>query len=200
MAAENAGIKSPHAMSGKDVLDFYGVTVEQGLTEARVLEQREKHGYNKLDEQEGKSLLTLILEQFEDLLVRILLLSAVVSFALAFFDEKSKEEGWTAYVEPFVILLILIANAFVGVWQESNAEKALDALKKLQPDSASVLRGGVWQTIAAEELVPGDLVEVKVGDKVPADIRLVKLRRQPFGSSSLNSPGSLRAWARRSKW
>mmetsp|Transcript_48273 Transcript_48273/g.154135 ORF Transcript_48273/g.154135 Transcript_48273/m.154135 type:complete len:1038 (-) Transcript_48273:267-3380(-) len=172
----NGVIQAPHAMTCESVLEFYGVKADQGLSEARVLEQRQKFGPNELDEQEKKSLWALIVAQFEDLLVRILLASALVSFVLAYADEKSQEEGWTAYVEPLVILLILVANAFVGVWQESNAEKALDALKKLQPDNAMVLRGGAWHTIEAADLVPGDVVEVKVGDKVPADLRVIHLK------------------------
>mmetsp|Transcript_106773 Transcript_106773/g.284090 ORF Transcript_106773/g.284090 Transcript_106773/m.284090 type:complete len:1040 (-) Transcript_106773:124-3243(-) len=169
-------IEAPHAMTCEDAMKFFGVNLTEGLSEARVVEQREKYGRNELEEQEKKSLWELIIAQFEDLLVRILLLSALVSFFLAYFDDKSQEEGLTAYVEPLVILAILVANAFVGVWQESNAEKALDALKKLQPDHATVLRGGHWQTVEAADLVPGDLAEVKVGDKVPADMRLVKLK------------------------
>jgi len=173
---ENAQIKAPHSLNCDEALAFYGVSLERGLTEEKVESQRSVFGRNELDEQEKKSIWKLIAEQFEDLLVRILLLSAVVSFFLAYIDEKSQEEGWTAYVEPLVILLILIANAFVGVWQESNAEKALDALKKLQPDHATVLRAGKWQNIDAVDLVPGDVVEVKVGDKIPADMRMIKLK------------------------
>lgn len=66
-------------------------------------------------------MLELIIEQFEDTLVRILLASAMISFLLAFFDEKSKEEGLKAYVEPFVILTILILNAVIAIWQEQGA-------------------------------------------------------------------------------
>mmetsp|Transcript_141506 Transcript_141506/g.439881 ORF Transcript_141506/g.439881 Transcript_141506/m.439881 type:complete len:1041 (-) Transcript_141506:241-3363(-) len=169
-------IEAPHAMTVEAVMDFFKVNLSEGLSEERVNQQRLKYGRNELDEQEKKSLWELIVAQFEDLLVRILLLSALVSFFLAFFDEKSAEEGLAAYVEPLVILAILVANAFVGVWQESNAEKALDALKKLQPDNATVLRNGHWGVIEAAEVVPGDIVEVKVGDKVPADLRLMKLK------------------------
>ena len=72
----------------------------------------------------------------------MLLLSAGVSFLLAYFDENSAHEGLRAYVEPFVILLILFLNAAVGVWQESRSEAALEALKELQGETAKVLRNG----------------------------------------------------------
>mmetsp|Transcript_152256 Transcript_152256/g.270151 ORF Transcript_152256/g.270151 Transcript_152256/m.270151 type:complete len:1045 (-) Transcript_152256:125-3259(-) len=169
-------IKHPHALAVQDVLKYYGVDSASGLSQDHVRARLGRFGSNVLEEQEKKSLWELIYAQFEDLLVRILLLSAFVSFCLAYFDEKNKHEGWTAYVEPLVILLILIANAFVGVWQESNAEKALEALKKLQPNHASVLREGKWMNVGAADLVPGDIVEVRVGDKVPADLRLIRLR------------------------
>jgi magnesium-transporting ATPase (P-type) len=74
--------------------------------------------------------------------LQILLLAAVVSFGLAWFEEDSHEEGLRAFIEPLVILLILILNSAVGVWQESNAENALEALKDLQVDTAQVMRNG----------------------------------------------------------
>jgi len=171
-----ANITAPHCQPVEDVLKFYDVKADHGLTSAQVEENRKKYGPNALEEQEKKSLLELIIEQFEDTLVRILLASAMVSFLLAFFDEKSKEEGLKAYVEPFVILTILILNAIIAIWQDSKAEKALDALKKLAPECAFVLRDGNWTSVDAEDVVPGDILEVKVGDKVPADCRVMRLK------------------------
>ncbi|XP_010130042.1 PREDICTED: sarcoplasmic/endoplasmic reticulum calcium ATPase 3-like, partial [Buceros rhinoceros silvestris] len=129
-----------------------------------------------LPAEEGKSLWELVLEQFEDLLVRILLIAAFLSFILAWFEEG--EETTTAFVEPIVIIMILIANAVVGVWQERNAESAIEALKEYEPEMGKVIRAdrsGV-QRIRARDIVPGDIVEVAVGDKVPADIRIIEIR------------------------
>uniref|UniRef100_K3W8M1 P-type Ca(2+) transporter n=1 Tax=Globisporangium ultimum (strain ATCC 200006 / CBS 805.95 / DAOM BR144) TaxID=431595 RepID=K3W8M1_GLOUD len=157
------------------VLKHFNVIEEKGLSADAVEKQRAVHGFNELDKEEGTPLWKLVLEQFDDALVKILLGAAAVSFVLAYF-EGGEEEGISAYVEPLVILVILVLNAIVGVWQESNAEAALDALKDLQPENARVLRDGEMITVPARELVPGDIVEIRVGDKVPADIRLISMK------------------------
>ncbi|KAL3130923.1 Calcium-transporting ATPase, endoplasmic reticulum-type [Trebouxia sp. C0009 RCD-2024] len=165
------------ARSVQDVADHYRVDLQDGLTEDQVAAARAQHGRNELEKQPGKPLWKLVLEQFDDMLVKVLLLAALVSFALAYFEEGSSEDGIRAYIEPFVILLILVLNAIVGVWQESNAEAALEALTELQSEHASVTRQGKQIfDLPAVDLVPGDLVELHVGDKVPADIRLVTLK------------------------
>lgn len=145
------------------------------MTSSQLPSLREKYGYNELEKEEGTPLWKLVLEQFDDALVKILLAAAVVSFGLAYL-EGDGTSGAEAYVEPIVILTILILNAIVGVWQESNAEAALEALKDLQPENARCLRDGVVVTLPARELVPGDIVELHVGDKVPADLRLISLK------------------------
>ena len=160
----------------RSVLRDYEVDSSQGLSSAEADARAEKHGPNELVKEASTPLWKLVLEQFDDALVKMLLLAACISFVMAFFEEESKEAGLRAYVEPFVILLILVLNAIVGVWQEANAENALEALKEMQPDTAKVLRDGKQMPdLPARDLVPGDIVQLAVGDKVPADCRVVHI-------------------------
>lgn len=164
-----------HTKTVDEMYKTFNVSETTGLTQEQIDIAREKHGFNELPAEEGKSLFKLVLEQFEDLLVRILLGAACISFVLAFFEDG--EDQLTAFVEPFVILIILILNAIIGVWQERNAESAIEALKQYEPEIAKVYRSdktGV-QRIKAKYLVPGDVVEVSVGDKIPADIRITNI-------------------------
>ncbi|KAB1223977.1 Calcium-transporting ATPase 1, endoplasmic reticulum-type [Morella rubra] len=157
--------------------EHYKVNKKSGLGSDEVERRQKIYGYNELDHHEGPSIWSLVLDQFNDTLVRILLAAAVVSFVLALYDgDEGEEKEIKAFVEPLVIFLILIVNAIVGVWQESNAEKALEALKEIQSEHAAVLRDGQkLPNLPAKELVPGDIVELRVGDKVPADMRVLEL-------------------------
>merc|ERR1712165_446658 len=149
-----------------------------------VEENKKKYGPNELPVEAGKTIFELILEQFDDLLVKILLLAAIISFVLAFFED---DDSITAFVEPFVILLILIANAVVGVWQERNAEEAIEALKEYEPETGKVIRSdkdGV-QKIKAVDIVPGDIIEISVGDPVP-DPRAVNQDKKNIVFSGTN--------------
>ncbi|CAF4626490.1 unnamed protein product [Rotaria magnacalcarata] len=183
MTGESSTTKSlldhPWTRTKEDVAKYYNVQEDIGLSEERIRQDFEKYGPNELPAEEGKPLWKLILEQFNDLLVKILLAAACISFVLALFEEhKEDHSAVAAFVEPLVILLILIANATVGVWQERNAESAIEALKEYEPEIAKVVRQnrpGQIQRIKARELVPGDIVEIAVGDKVPADIRITTI-------------------------
>ena len=161
----------PHASTAKDVLEQAGVVADAGLSDARAAELLKKFGRNELEADAGTPLWALFLAQFDDRLVQILLCVAALSYVLARLEGEAN--GW---VEPAVILGILLLNAVVGTWQESSAQSALDALQKLQPDLARCLRDGVWlNELSASQLVPGDVIELRVGDRVPADCRLVSL-------------------------
>ncbi|XP_023522698.1 calcium-transporting ATPase 1, endoplasmic reticulum-type-like [Cucurbita pepo subsp. pepo] len=165
----------------RECLEKYQVNPDLGLSSEEVEKQRKIYGSNELEKHEGTSIFKLVLEQFNDTLVRILLAAAVVSFVLAWYDgEEGGEMEITAFVEPLVIFLILIVNAIVGIWQENNAEKALEALKEIQSEQASVIRNGKHVSIVSKDIVPGDIVELRVGDKVPADMRVLRLISSTF--------------------
>ncbi|KAG7036908.1 Calcium-transporting ATPase 4, endoplasmic reticulum-type [Cucurbita argyrosperma subsp. argyrosperma] len=165
----------------RECLEKYQVNPDLGLSSEEVEKQRKIYGSNELEKHEGTSIFKLVLEQLNDTLVRILLAAAVVSFVLAWYDgEEGGEMEITAFVEPLVIFLILIVNAIVGIWQENNAEKALEALKEIQSEQASVIRNGKRVSIVSKDIVPGDIVELRVGDKVPADMRVLRLISSTF--------------------
>ncbi|GIX63259.1 calcium-transporting ATPase, putative [Babesia caballi] len=169
--SELSTMHAPHVESVEDVLKHYKVTLEKGL-DTKTVEARLKYfGPNVLVQQKRESLLSLFLGQFDDMLVKILLGAAVISFVLT-LTEVSESYAITDFIEPLVILVILVLNALVGVWQEANAEQALDALKKLQPTVATCLRDGQWTTVDSACLVVGDVIRIRTGNKVPADIRV----------------------------
>jgi magnesium-transporting ATPase (P-type) len=118
-----------HKMSAEEVIATFKSDQLKGLTDAVATKRLEEYGSNELDEEEEESLWEKIKEQFEDLLARILLLAATISFIIAITSDG--EEGIAAYVEPFVILLILVLNALIAIYQDKDAENALDALKKM---------------------------------------------------------------------
>jgi Ca2+ transporting ATPase len=159
--------------SAGEVLETFRVQKDTGLSEEQVALHARLYGQNRLAREEGVPLWQLILKQFQDQLVLILLCAAGISFVLALFEEA--DDRVTAFFEPLVIVLILAANAAVGVIQETNAEKAIEALREYEPDAANVLRNGALQLIRAEELVPGDIIEVSVGMRIPADCRIIEL-------------------------
>ncbi|CAM9515328.1 unnamed protein product [Chrysoparadoxa australica] len=168
----------PHSISASEVLQYYSVTEEGGLSAEEAETRLSTYGANALTAEPKQSLASMILEQFEDRLVQILLAVAVLSGILSFFEDDA-----SAFVEPISILTILVLNAVIGVWQSRSAQDSLDALKKLQPENACVLRGGQWiSTIPASELVPGDVIYLKVGDKVAADGRVLALKTTTFST------------------
>ncbi|KAM0926160.1 hypothetical protein ACQ4PT_003735 [Festuca glaucescens] len=165
-------MEDAYAKSVSEVLEAFGVDRTKGLSDSQVEQHAVLYGKNELPHEESTPFWKLVLKQFDDLLVKILIAAAVVSFLLA---RLNGETGLTAFLEPSVIFMILAANAAVGVITETNAEKALEELRAYQADVATVLRNGCFSILPATELVPGDIVEVGVGCKVPADMRMVEM-------------------------
>ncbi|XAR48434.1 Calcium-transporting ATPase [Bertholletia excelsa] len=165
-------MEDAYARSVSEVLEFFRVDPSKGLTDIQVAEHDRLYGRNVLPQEGSTPFWKLVLKQFDDLLVKILIAAAFISFILALVNG---ETGFTAFLEPLVILMILAANAAVGVITETNAEKALEELRAYQADMATVLRNGCFSILPATDLVPGDIVEVSVGCKIPADMRMIEM-------------------------
>ncbi|MBQ7046051.1 MAG: calcium-translocating P-type ATPase, PMCA-type [Clostridia bacterium] len=157
-----------HSTTAADALDKYKTDSKVGVTSSKAAERIEKYGKNILIEKEKKTFFVRFLEQLKDFMVIVLLIAAAVSF---FASLLSGEKDW---FEPIIIIAIVIGNALLGVYQESKAENALEALKSMTAPSAKVLRDGAVQTIKASELVPGDIIMLEAGDYIPADARLLE--------------------------
>ncbi len=160
---------SAHDRPGEDVLIELKSDLQNGLSAAQVSDLQQKHGPNKLSEKKKKSTFARFLDQFKDVMILILIAAAVVSFTIVCI-----EQNWGELFEPGLILLIVILNAIIGVYQEGKAEKALDALKNMSAPHARVIRDGKELMIDATELVPGDIIKLEAGDFVPADARLIR--------------------------
>lgn len=142
--------------------------ITKGLSNIEAEKRLGEYGLNQTAEKGGKTLIARLVEQFKDFMVIILLIAAAVSTITTIV---SGENDW---IEPIVIIAIVILNAVLGVLQESRAEAALQALKKMSAPVAKVLREGKTETIPAANLVPGDIILLEAGDFIPADARLIE--------------------------
>ena len=150
------------------ILRQLSVNEKSGLSMEQISELQAKYGPNKLKEKKKKSNMQRFFDQFKDVMILILIAAAVISFVIACVEGNPME-----FFEPVLILLIVVLNAFMGMLQESKAEKALDALKSMSAPHARVLRDGEERMIDASELVPGDIIRLEAGDFIPADARLL---------------------------
>ncbi|WP_437303254.1 cation-translocating P-type ATPase [Sorangium sp. So ce388] len=162
-----------HAEEVGAFLERVGVSSSGGLSEDEAQRRLAEHGKNRLPETKKKSALVRILEQFANPLVLTLLAAATIAVVVGFTADKA-ESFLHRFGDAIAILLIVILNAFLGYYQERRAEAALEALQKLSAPNARVRRGGKTVVIAAEDVAPGDIIELEAGDSIPADARLVQ--------------------------
>ncbi len=155
-------IQNPHLLETYQLVQQLQTRTETGLSENEAQRRQSEIGPNELIEKGRRGTFSILLAQFTEVLVMILLAAAAVSF---FLHE---------YIDASVILVIVILNAILGFWQEYQAENAMAALKKLAVPTVRVRRGGVEKEISAKDLVPGDVILLETGNIVPADARLVE--------------------------
>ncbi len=161
--AEKPDLKvSWHALSAEDVLQQLQAPPETGLSAGEVARRQAQFGLNELTEKPRPGFWHLLLDQLRNFIIILLIVAALVSLILG------------EYVDAIAILAIVVLNAVLGVVQESRAEQALAALKKLAAPEAEVLRDGRRIFVPASQLVPGDIVFLDAGDFVPADVRLLE--------------------------
>lgn len=156
-----------HCLSIEETLKELDVSLNNGLSEKEAKQRQQTYGLNRLEAKKGISLFRKFLAQFADFMIIILICAAVISFVVSYID------GELDFVDPIIILLIIMLNATLGVMQETKAEKALEALKKMSAPTAHVLRSGKLEMIDSALLVPGDIILLETGYFVPADARLI---------------------------
>ncbi len=157
-----------HSKPIKELLEELSTDTDRGLSADKVSSRLTKYGANKLKEKKKKTTFQRFIDQFKDVMILILIAAAIVSFTVI-----CVEKNWGELFEPALIVLIVILNAIMGVYQEGKAEKALDALKNMSAPHARVIRDGAETVIDAADLVPGDIIKLEAGDFVPADARLI---------------------------
>jgi len=151
-----------HSLEPAQVLKELRSDLHQGITEEEAKQRLETYGYNELKKEEKISPFTLFINQFKNILILILLVAIVLSAVVG------------EVVDAAIIAVIVVFCAILGFIQEYRAERALEALKKMLTPTITVLRGGKEEEVPSKELVPGDILLLESGDRIPADARLVE--------------------------
>src|SRR4030066_674801 len=151
-----------HSIEAAQVLKELDTDLHKGLTEDEVKKRLEKYGYNELKKEEKVSPFILFINQFKNILIIILIIAIVLSALVG------------EVVDAAIIAVIVVFCAVLGFIQGYRAERALEALKKMLSPTITALRGGREEEVPSKELVPGDILLLEAGDKIPADGRLVE--------------------------
>lgn len=157
-----------HNMSYSEVCKNLDTDIKKGLSSSQAQSRLDKYGKNALTQKKKQSIFIKFLSQFKDFMVLILLIASGISFVTAFVS------GDGDFIDPIMILIIVILNAVVGTVQECRAEKAIDALKKLSAPHTKVIRNGKLITVLSDELVRGDIISFESGDLICADCRIIE--------------------------
>ena len=157
----------------------FRTNIDKGLTKEEALNRQKEFGENKLEEQKKDNLFIRFLKQFNDFMIIILIVAAIISALVSFW------QGANDYIDSIIIISIVVLNAIMGVVQEAKAEKSLEALKNMSAPMAKVRRNGRILTIRGSEIVPGDIVLLEAGNFVPADCRLINSSNLKIEESSL---------------
>ena len=156
----------------EEVSKELGANFGKGLSDDAAKERLAKYGPNKLDEKPPKTFMQRFAAQMKDVMIIILLIAAVLSLGISIYHaSKGHEAEW---IDPIVIVLIVLVNGVLGVMQESKAEAALEALKKMSMPQVKARRGGTTAVVASVDLVPGDVILLEAGDIIPADARVLE--------------------------
>jgi magnesium-transporting ATPase (P-type) len=156
--------RSWHSLDAAGTIEQLDINLQSGLDAEEVQRRSHIHGPNRLPAPKRRGPLARFLAQFNNLLIYVLLVAAVVTALLGH------------WIDTYVIVAVVLVNSIIGFVQEGKAEKALEAIRDMLSPTASVMRGGKRTTVPAEELVPGDVVLLEPGDRVPADVRLVRVK------------------------
>lgn len=157
----------------ESIKEEFHTDLDSGLDQSTFIENRNKYGFNKLDEKQGRTIFNMLVDQFKNFLVLILIVASIASIAIG-----SISDG-------IVILIIVALNAILGVVQENRANNALQALRDMSAPKTKVIREGQTKVIESADVVPGDLIILEAGDYISSDIRLVESANLKVDESAL---------------
>ena len=168
-----------HTLKTVEVEEGLCTDIVNGLAEDEVKKRQEKYGKNVLKEKKKESIIVKFVKQFNDFMIIILIIASIISAMTSYM------QGENDYIDSIIIIAIVILNAIMGIIQEERAEKSIESLKKLTPKITKIVRNKKTQEINAEDLVPGDIIELEAGNYVPADCRIIECFNLKIEESSL---------------
>ncbi|MEM2696206.1 MAG: HAD-IC family P-type ATPase, partial [Thermoproteota archaeon] len=163
-----------HSIKVEQALKELNTSIE-GLSSKEAFERLKKYGFNEIKETKRRTVLQMFLDEFKDIFILLLIAATILSAIVGYYEMSRGEEFTEAFADVITISAIVLLCAITGFIQEYRAEKAVEALKRLAAPKARVIRDGKEIMIPAKEVVPGDIITLEAGDRVPADARLIEV-------------------------